>query len=567
MPPPPPAGGKPIGWDDPAQCGKLRAEYATPTPDEPEDESACSAGDELITSGDRVQSEAPILFAWVGWLVKAAGHGVNAICRLTGRRSDDAKAQVIDRTAPEVKAASDAFGLLWVCQFLGRWVGSPLDYLATHVRYKLQWGAPQYLPPQAEIDESYLLNRITDSQWECWTRAHGNMPNSHRMSRDNKQARLNVQEIIDLYQRKALTPAQLRHELRLRGVTDEAEIQRWVKLREQYPTFSDIVRMMVREATTPSVIDRDGLHEGFTDAYTPQLRAWAETAGITEDVAKALWAAHWVEISPTQAYGMYHRLRPGRVADALVFDKERLRKVLKEADYPPGLIEHLIAIAFLPINRTDLLTGIKNGTLDKPELIERLRDLGYSHEPVVGGGPTDAERLADIMFDQAARQLINATGQWTPRKIATEYRKGAIRRDVAADLLGRFLKTPEQIESVLTDSETLMKAERVAACVKGIHRRFLVGEFDKDECLLLLGTVGVDPTPAEELASKWLCERTSRRREPTVMMLRAWAENGIITAENLLARVKRLGYSEDDAVRIVQSAALDFARRGRGRAG
>lgn len=260
--------------------------------------------------------------------------------------------------------------------FVAEWTGIPLDYVFEPWQHVMQWSFPVHLPTQGELDEMYMQGVITDSQWECWTRAQGNMPKSHRMARDTKAQRTAIPECIDLFMRKGFTENELWEELRIRGVKDKTEMYRWLALKRQVPTFADIITMMVKGATDPENIERDNLMEGFGDAYSPQLRQWAEQNGMTDDVARAYWAAHWQEVSPTQVYQFLHRLRPGRVPKALEFDMARAYKTVKEADYPPGLVPHLLAVSYLPINRTDLIAMIKAGTIDRKSVSSVSRTLG-----------------------------------------------------------------------------------------------------------------------------------------------------------------------------------------------
>jgi hypothetical protein len=175
--------------------------------------------------------------------------------------------------------------------------------------------------------------------------------------------------------------------------------------------------MMIREAFNPKTIVEDDLEWGFENTYIGQLREWGQQQGISDELARALWRAHWVEISPTQAYQMFWRLGRLKKDDPLYFPEERLKRVLREADYPPGLIDRLIAIAYLPINRT----------VAEKEALERLMRLGYS--------PADAELLRDILFSDKRKKLGTQSGQWTPRKITKEFRAGTITVRQAHDLL------------------------------------------------------------------------------------------------------------------------------------
>jgi hypothetical protein len=241
--------------------------------------------------------------------------------------------------------------------------------------------------------------------------------------------------------------------------------------------------------------------------------------------------------------------------DPLYFPEERLKRVLREADYPPGLIDRLIAIAYLPINRTDLIKGIDRGVVAEKEALERLMRLGYS--------PADAELLRDILFSDKRKKLGTQSGQWTPRKITKEFRAGTITVRQAHDLLTNWYGNVDTALKVLEDAVMIREAETKALCIKAIRRRYMTGGITLAMADGELAKLSIDDTQREALTARWGCEFGSKAKEPTVRYIREWYMEGIVSAGEFFTRLVFLGYNDNDAEKIVDTATakLDAARR------
>lgn len=558
-PAPDPAGGDYANlprseWDYPAVCqvmnDAIRGTGQTP----------------ISTGGDILQ-----------WIVDPTQHSTGALfpdwLRLTGLAS--ANTAIIDGAKTLIGMATQgiqdtlgsmekdgwpinhvtwsAVGVLTGSGFLSQWIGAPLDYVTTPIKYMMQYSFPVYIPTQSEVDGMFMTGYIDDGYWECLTRANGNLPNLHRKNRDAGQTRTNIADLVELYYRKTITKEQLYVECRKRGVTDYAEVDRWIALHYQYPTMADIILMMVREVDIEASVTEDRLDEGFDKSYSPQLKEWAEIGGIPEQVMRYNWRAHWQEVSPSQIYTMLQRLRPGRDPHGIEFTMERAVRFMKEADYPPGIIDQLIAISYNPITRTDAIKGFYAGTIDEKELVERFLDVGYDID--------NAKLLKDILHDDRERRTVNQGGQWTPRRILKEYRDNIIDRSQAEGLLLTYYKSAELRNQQLDAADEIRSAEIRRKCMMGVRRRFLIGEYDDPKAKQMLQTFDYADENIDMLLNRWNCEKYTRRKEPTVKFLQEWLYDGFIDMNELLRRLVNLGYEGDDAIRIANHTFLTLEER------
>ena len=69
------------------------------------------------------------------------------------------------------------------------------------------------------------------------------------------------------------------------------------------------------------------------------------------------------------------------------------------------------------------------------------------------------------------------------------------------------------------------------------------------------------PATGNDIVGAWTCERDSRAKEPRVNYLQTWWRRGLISTEELLARLERLGYSHDDSVRLVAITQIEERER------
>lgn len=444
-------------------------------------------------------------------------------------------------------------GILTLAGFTERWLGAPMNYIVTPIAQYMRYSFPVEIPTQAEVDALYLTNRIDHAWWTCLTRANGNLPGLHEKARDAKATRTNLGEVIQLYYRGAISKEEMIVEGRKLGVLDERELYWMTILFQQIPSMSDLIDMMRKEADVDESVLEDGLDLGFDKSFGPQLQLWAKQAGVPLEVMKYNWRSHWREVSPSQSYEMFQRLRPGRNPNGIVFTRERLERYIREDDYPPNIVPQLVEISYKPITRTDAIKGYYAGTIDVKELGERFQDVGYS--------PQDATVLMHILEDDRKRRTITQSGQWTPRKVAKEYRAGSIDRTRADQLLTPYYADEGTRADVLDNAETIRDAETRATCIKGTRRRYLLGEIDDQGASDDLQKLEVGFTQINKLIDRWRCEKLTRRKEPRVAYLQDWFIKGLITGTQFYQRLINLGYSEGDATRIYQLTLIKETER------
>lgn len=453
--------------------------------------------------------------------------------------------------------------------------GFPCQYLVQSVLYSFQYANPQFIPSQAEIDAMYLGNQVTSSYWECLTKANGNIPLLFERAMLTKQSRPGLGELVGLYQRGELkTKDVLTKRMRELGVIEDWHVDEWLKLAEQVPTMSDLVRFMVRDAADEQVSLDYGFDKDFDKKFTGPMKKWAEAQGLPTEFMRFAWRSHWEIPPPTQLYEMLHRLRPDRseIQDWDDFASVRgneaaraefglrppvvtvddVRKALEVDDKAPNWIDSLLAISYHPITRTDATRSYLLGDMDADELRETMLNNGYN--------PTDADRLVKFYQYQRSKQLAQQSGVLSIKAVVSAYKDGLMDATDADAALQKLIPDPTQRQEILSgaDKEVIIRIRKQQH--KAIKRQFMVAaitQLDAQDRLVDTGT----PRPrAGEIVLQWQGDRDARLKEPTVRMLCGWYNHGLITLDDYLDRLMRLGYTVDDARRISEVCDSDWVR-------
>jgi len=260
---------------------------------------------------------------------------------------------------------------------------------------------------------------------------------------------------------------------------------------EAVPSPSDLVRFAVREVYTPEIIEKYGQMQELP----PKFLEEAEKVGMSEEYAKAYWAAHWELPSASQGYEMLWRLSPDMVdffreriksmgldPEKVKFSLDDMRTLLRTLDVMPYWRDKLIAISYAPLTRVDLRRMWDVALISEKELYMRYRELGYS--------PKDAQLLT--LFTKA--YIIQ-------RDLRAMYSKGWIDENgvrlklkeigIPEDRIDEWVKTivkAEKEERVSKERE-LTKTE----IIKGVK----IGLITIDDGVKLLKGLGYDEWEAQ----------------------------------------------------------------------
>ncbi len=478
-------------------------------------------------------------------------------------------------SVPNLNAAAYYAGRLGMATWAERVTGMPLSYLYQSDLYAYQFANPQYIPDQANIDRMWLTNYITDEQWDCLTKAQGNTLYWHDLVLDSKINRMSLGELIQLYLRKHITIRDLTERAKKVGWMNVEEQLDALKLAVQLPTQSDLLRMMVRDAADDGVAAKYQYDKDFNEKFSGQLRAWSEAQGVPAEIFKYFWRAHWQIPSNTALYEMLHRLRPDRpevarwnaaaaaggVPAAIaahgprpqVVTVDDVRTAMEVNDMAPAWVDALLAVSYHPLTRTDATRAYIIGSITKEQLHGVMLDNGYN--------AADATLLVKFYEELSARRNRQDAGALTTRKIAHYYRKGAMARWEADAALAPIMVDPEKRDDLLNGIDVEVQADNTLERLKALKKRYIAGEDIEGGWGPMIQSVVIDPVRQDQIERQWTFERDHRLKETTAMQLRQWYMAGVISPEQMMNRLERLGYTADDAKRIAQTADIELRRK------
>lgn len=424
--------------------------------------------------------------------------------------------------------------------------------------YAMNYLCPVLIPSGPELNQLRIKGVISDSQWLTGIRANNLCPGWQEKIVDSLQWAPSPDQAALMARRRLIDYEDFKKFARRNGVVNDADAALVFNLTEFVPGASDIVRFMLRDVEDQSVVDKYGYDSEFDQKFTGELKKWADDQGIDEKTMRRYWRAHWQILSPTQLTEALFRLRPTDrdpkdPFKSLVFTIDDVREALRINDYAPRFIDAFIATAYRPLTRVDARRAYEVGDLDKDGLKRSYLDLGYTNEnadTLVGfaettSGPIRAKRLGNPSTAEVLGwyrdNLING-------ELAEEL---LVRSGIKTDVVGRYLET-ESLRQVARNRKSVLSA---------LRSRYMKGEFSDAEATDQLARAGIDPARIGTMLFNWRTIRDARYKAPTVGMLCDWWTRGFILLSEFTRRVTNLGYSIEDANRIVQSCQGKEAER------
>jgi len=194
-------------------------------------------------------------------------------------------------------------------------------------------------------------------------------PATHKLNQLITPEILPVDALMTLHYRREIDDDFFYNEMAKWGF-DKAQADRLMKAYLYYPSPTDFIRFSVRDVFKPDIVERYGYDTGWEETEK-EIKEYAEKTGITMDVLRWYWRAHWELPSPTMAFEMLHRG---------LIERKDIETLLKIADYAPYWIDKIIGISYSPITRVDLRRLYHAGVIDEERLYKGYKDLGYNEE-------------------------------------------------------------------------------------------------------------------------------------------------------------------------------------------
>jgi len=307
------------------------------------------------------------------------------------------------------------------------------------------------------------------------------------------------------------------------------------------PGMTDLVRMELREVFRPEFRSELITDEPISGEFA-ELAAYQ---GFDQKMAENYWGAHWELPGISQAYDMYHRLRKGRVPDALVFDRSDLDSLLKRLDVLKRYRAQLVEIAHPPFTRVDVRRMYRLGVLDYAGVVEAYKDLGYDEEHAVG--------LADftkMSYDEYERDTSKSD-------ILRFFREGLISEDAAHARL-KVLGYRDDDIAFYIDLEKIALAAKAEVKERALTKADIVGLLtdgliDAVEAKQKLLGLNYLESDVDLLLGRVMPDVPGRVKKATVSDFKTAFREGIITEDDLREELLARDYTPSETEMIIST--------------
>lgn len=334
---------------------------------------------------------------------------------------------------------------------------------------------------------------------------------------------LGVGEQLALWRRGEITEADLRKGLH-EGGWSEDRISKLIKVTDVIPQVGDLIRMQVRDAWNMEAITKFGYDQGDRS----QVKLWAAKQGLSADWVDRYWFSHWELPSPSLAFEMLHRLRPGK--SDTPFTIEDLRLLLKTADYAPNFIEKVINVSFQPFTRVDIRRMYSAGIFTKDDVQSAHLDIGYSEE--------NATKLTEFV----TRDVQTEEKGITQAAIVGAYKRKVYTRAEAEAALAEIGYTGDTAKFYLDMADYDLEQALLKDEIERVEFLYVESEIESDGVYSALGKFNLPSEQVQALLVKWDIARKKKIKLPTEGDLEDLYKKNIITRDKLSDTLKRKGY-------------------------
>lgn len=402
------------------------------------------------------------------------------------------------------------------------------EFIDICIRYQ----TPTQVPSIPDAIGSFLTGTINEAHCRFLIEYNGGVWEEWQKVVQSNRAKLNAGEITALYMRERITSQQYFQRLRELGYLKEQDVYELRELAEQVPPFTDLIRFMVRDVEDIRLVDKFSMDADFDLKWTGESEKWGRWQGVSADLMRRYWRAHWTIPSPTQLYEMYHRLRFLPDEDNRKVTLDTIREALQQQDILPFWIPKLLEISFSPLTRVDTQRAFFIGVFGREQVKKSYLDIGYSDD--------NAETLTK--FTERLKFLRGVN-----ERVARLYIDGAIGEAHFRTRLTELRYSDEEVELIVQRVKRIQQDNGRIACTKALKQRFMTGEFIEGEAATQLALTGIDADSADRVARQWACERDAKAKFPRATELCDAFTKGILSDTEFRERLVRIGYSERDA--------------------
>jgi hypothetical protein len=363
------------------------------------------------------------------------------------------------------------------------------------------------------LDQTSLLRYLIKNPQEADTvldimRRWGIPEEQIRMFVAGSESEPSLTELLVLVNRGKYTEREAENSLKRQGFDGETA-ETLMELRQFYPGPSDLVSLAGREAFEPESIAKFNLDQDF-DLLDMDV---FKKAGVSEEIARWYWVAHWNNPSLNQVFEMIHRqveIEPGKT-----WSTDDLDTYYKLADINPFFGDMLRQIAYRVPTRVDTRRMFEMDVIDRAQVKKNYLGMGYDN--------TDADFLtefAERIKDRFGRELSRS-------QVEKLYTLGQIS---AADF-DHYLQLLDYSESEASQIRFLkdvdLEEERLKAFIDRVEYQYKRGLISREHASDELSLGDFVSVRVSQLLQDWDNEIITQQNLPGTQDLLKWLAAGL----------------------------------------
>jgi hypothetical protein len=319
----------------------------------------------------------------------------------------------------------------------------------------------------------------------------------------------NLGELLSLVNRGELTYEDAAETLSRQGFSGD-NATKLLELRNWLPSPQDVVAMAGREA-----FEEDQIREFSLDQDMPEgMFEWGEKVGVSREVLRLFWIAHWQNPSLSQVFEMIHR--EVEKPDGSTFTPEDLPIFYRLADVQPFFGDLLRQIAYRPLTRVDVRRMYRMGVLKFDDVEKAYRHLGYS--------PDNATFMANF----AQREKEQTGKNLTRTQLEKLYRIGLLRERELFDQLVVIGYDEDESHQLIDLLDADMDEDRFKKIIRRIEHEYKRKIIDDATARTQLAELELQGLRINQTIDEWDAEAVIEQTLPSKEDLLGWFSAGQI---------------------------------------
>ena len=299
-----------------------------------------------------------------------------------------------------------------------------------------------------------------------------------------------------------------------------------------YPAATDFIRFAVRDVFDENVVDK----WGYDNSFPVQMQEHVSKAGMSMDILKWYWRAHWELPSPTMGFEMLHR---GEL------DKPELEELLRISDYAPGYIDKMIAISYSPYTRVDAKRMFQSGVLSEEDLLTAYTDIGYSRE------------MGENLVSWVKADGMASEKDLTRAMIINAYKAGLIDREVTKGYIQDLGYDGDESELIISLEDNKSEQAEIKETLKVLRIKFvkeIIGSYEFEK---RCADMGLSETQTQKEILLALQQKEKTIKLPSKADLVGWIKAGIIEESEFRDKMIILGYQSGDINNYLEALSIE----------